>query len=268
MTNQVDLYKTQYGHDREQIYSEIREATYGQDLGQSSWITLEEALRFLEWLDLNPGSRVLEIACGAGGISCLIGEQFGAKVHGVDLSAEAVNAASARSDRQGLAGKVLFSVRDASQALDFPNESFDAVFCNDSINHLPGRERVLKEWWRILKPNGRALFTDPIIVTGFLSNDEIRTRSSIGFYIFTPKGENEHLLESTGFRIMLVEDVTGQVEQISKRWYETRQLRKEGLLKFEEPDQFDALQDFLTTVHKLAAEKRLSRFAYLVCKQT
>jgi ubiquinone/menaquinone biosynthesis C-methylase UbiE len=267
MIEEVDLYKTQYVHAREQIYEQIRAATYGHDLGQSSWITLEEAQRFLGWLNLSPASNVLEIACGAGGFSCLIHERFDAKVHGVDISPEAVHAAGIRCEGQGLTEKVTFSVRDASKSLDFPDESFDAVFCNDSINHLPARESVFQEWWRILKPNGKALFTDPIVVTGILSNEEIRVRSSIGYYLFTPKGENEHLLETTGFQIMMVEDVTGQVEQVSKLWYDARQLRKEWLLKFEELNQFEALQNFLDVVHVLATEKRLSRFAYLAYKQ-
>jgi hypothetical protein len=43
MIHKVDLYKTQYAYDREKIYLQIRESTYGRDLGQSSWITLEEA---------------------------------------------------------------------------------------------------------------------------------------------------------------------------------------------------------------------------------
>ena len=67
MAKEVDLYTTQYGHDKEQIYQQIRVATYGQDLGQSSWITLEEAKHFAVWLELSSGSNVLEVACGAGG---------------------------------------------------------------------------------------------------------------------------------------------------------------------------------------------------------
>ena len=68
-----------------------------------------------------------------GGISCLIHEQFGAKVHGVDISEEAVDVANARCDEQGFGEKVTFSVQDASKPLQFPDRDFDAVFCNDSI---------------------------------------------------------------------------------------------------------------------------------------
>ena len=266
MAKEVDLYTTQYGHDKEQIYHQIRVATYGQDLGQSSWITLEEAKRFAGWLELSKGSSVLEVACGAGGISCLICEQFGAEVHGVDISEEAVDAANARRDEQALGEKVTFSVQDASKPLQFPDEGFDAVFCNDSINHLPDRGQVLADWWRLLAPNGKMLFTDPILITGIISNEETRIRSSIGFYLFTPKDENERLLEAAGFRVLRVEDVTNQVEQTSMRWYEARQERQEKLLQFEEREQFDGLQKFLSVVHQLAAERRLSRYAYLAGK--
>jgi 2-polyprenyl-3-methyl-5-hydroxy-6-metoxy-1,4-benzoquinol methylase len=102
MSDKVDLYKTQYTYDRIQIYKQIRGATYGQDLGQSSWITLEEAKGFLGWLELGPSSKALEVACGVGGVSCLIASQFGTEVHGVGISEEAVNTAIARSLEQEL----------------------------------------------------------------------------------------------------------------------------------------------------------------------
>jgi hypothetical protein len=43
------------------------------------------------------------------------------------------------------------------------------------------------EWARLLKPNGRLLFTDPTVVTGPLTNAEIAVRSSAGFYLFVPQ---------------------------------------------------------------------------------
>lgn len=266
MQKEVDLYTTQYSNDREDLYRQIRETTYGQDLGQSSWITLDEAERFLNWLSLDPSSHLLEVACGVGGISCLIASNFGATVQGVDIHKEAIEAAVIRSLKQGLEDKVRFSVQDASKQLEFRGGSFDAIFCNDSINHLNDRKKVIEEWWRLLKPDGRVLFTDPILVTGILSNEEIRKRSSIGFYLFTPEGENERLLEAAGFRLLRLEDVTEQVELVVRQWHDVRRERRDQLLQFEDRDQFDGLQEFLSVVHTLAAERRLSRFVYLAEK--
>jgi SAM-dependent methyltransferase len=174
-----------------------------------------------------------------------------------------VPAARARAGVAGVQDRAEFHVADANDPLPFPDQSFDAVFCNDSINHLRDRRRVLAEWHRVLRPGGRCLYTDPIVVTGFLSNAEIAARSSIGFFLFTPAGANEELLQQVGFRLVLTADVTEATARISMRWHGARAARREQLLPLEGENGFEALQDFLTIVHTLASERRLSRFAYL-----
>ena len=67
MTKHLDLYDSHYGNIEAETYKEIRNETYGEDVGQTSWITLDEAEKFLSWLDVNPSSKVLEVACGSGG---------------------------------------------------------------------------------------------------------------------------------------------------------------------------------------------------------
>lgn len=110
------------------------------------------------------------------------------------------------------------------------------------------------------------MFTDPILVTGILSNEEIWRRSSIGFYLYTPEGENEHLLKAAGFHILKIVGVTCQVETVSKRRHTACQQRRDQLLRYEELEQYDALKDFLSMVFALATEIRLSRFAFLAQK--
>ena len=132
----VDLYDSHYGHLRAEAQRQVREETYGEDLGQASWITLDEYRTFLGWLDLDPKSRVLEIACGSGGISVRMAEDTGAEIVGVDVNEHAIAAATARTEGLPLPSAPQFRVADASQALPFPDGSFDAIFCNDAINHL------------------------------------------------------------------------------------------------------------------------------------
>jgi ubiquinone/menaquinone biosynthesis C-methylase UbiE len=182
---------------------------------------------------------------------------------GVDINAHGIEAANQRAERDGLSSLVSFQVVDASRRLPFPDESFDLVLCNDSINHLPDRSAVLQEWYRVLRPRGRVLFTDPIVVTGQLSNEEIRARSSIGFFLFTSVGCNERLLDQNGFAFHEVRDATDAVASVSSKWHAARATRRDQLVSMEGEENFEGLQRFLRAVHSLASGRRLSRYLYL-----
>lgn len=217
MTHEVDFYDGLYGHLATDPQVEVRRETYGEDLGEASWITASEARRWFNLLQLHRSQKVLEVGCGSGGVTCAMAHHTGAACVGVDINAHGIEAAKNRAERDDISALVSFQVVDAGGRLPLATESFDAVFCNDSINHLPGRAAVLQDWYRLLRPGGRALFTDPIVVTGQLSNEEIRARSSIGFFLFTPVGHNERLLEQAGFTIREVQDVTDAVVSVSQK---------------------------------------------------
>jgi hypothetical protein len=119
-----------------------------------------------------------------------------------------------------------------------------------------------------LRPGGRCLYTDPIVVTGCLSNAEIEARSSVGFFLFTPTGSNEAFLRAAGFRLALSADVTASVSRTAQRWCVSRSKHRDALGALEGQTKFDELQKFLTTAHTLAREKRLSRFAFMGEKPT
>ncbi len=103
--------------------------------------------------------------------------------------------------QRGLAERAEFRSTDATGPLPFSDASFDAITCIDAINHFPERPRVIAEWARLLKPGGRLLFTDPISVTGALTNAEIALRSSAGFYLFVPHGYDERVIAHCGLAI-------------------------------------------------------------------
>jgi SAM-dependent methyltransferase len=248
MAPDVDLYDTHYAHLAANVETEVRRETYDEDLGQSSWITLTEAREWFRLLRLDASSRVLEIGCGSGGITRRLVVETGASAVGVDINPHGIE------------------VVDAGARLPFDVASFDAIFCNDAINHLPGRAEMFVDWHRVLKPGGRLLFTDPIVITGPVTNEEIRVRSSIGFYLFLPAGCNERLLERAGFVVEQMRDVTDAEALVSGRWRDARARRRDALAAIEGQDNFDGLQRFLDSVCTLSRERRLSRFAYLAHK--
>jgi SAM-dependent methyltransferase len=260
------LYNDYYGHLDDEAPLAVRRETYDEDVGQSSWITLAEAREWFSLLELGEGKHVLEVACGSGGMTCRMAQDTGAAATGVDINDNGIEAAKAKARELGLSSRVEFQVVDAGRRLPFPDGSFDAVFCNDAINHLPGRVEVVDDWHRVLRPGGRLLFTDPVVVTGEVTDEELRLRSSIGFFLFTPVGYNERALARVGFTVRETRDVTDATATISRKWRDARAKRREALVRIEGEEAFEHLQRFLDAVHTLSSERRLSRFMYLATR--
>lgn len=262
MSTQVDLYNSTYGNFRERVLAEIRRDTYGEDIGQNSWITTDEYDRFYSWLDLSPGDHILEIASGSGGPALYLASKFKCHVTGLDINEEGIKTANQHALEANIPN-ARFQLGDVNQRLAFDDGTFDAVMCMDSMNHFRDRLGYLREWHRVLKPGKRALFTDLVVITGPVSNEELAARSSIGFFLFVPLEVTQRLIQEAGFRLVRCEDVTGNIERTSGRWHDSRQKHREDLVKIEGEERFEGLQTFLSTVHTLTSERRLSRFVFL-----
>ena len=267
-SNPVNLYDNVYADFASDAEFAVRHETYGEDLGQSSWLTAREWLEFADQLGIAQGTDVLEVGSGSGGPAVYLADKRGCRVTGVDVNAHGVRNAVALADARGLTDRVRFEAVDASRPLPFADESFDAIVSNDAMCHIANRAAVLRDWFRLLRPGGRALFTDAMVLTGPVSQEEIATRSSIGFYIFVPPGANEGMLRDAGFDVRAVQDVTSNAADVASRWHDARARHRDALVAREGATNFEGLQRFLKCVQALSVERRLSRFAYVAEKPT
>lgn len=105
----------------------------------------------LDAVELKPGQKVLDVACGTGYVASRARAR-GASARGVDFS-KAMLAQAAR-----LHTSIEFDHADA-EALPYSNNSFDAVVVNFGVHHFPFPDRALAEVHRVLRPNGRTAFT-------------------------------------------------------------------------------------------------------------
>jgi SAM-dependent methyltransferase len=257
----ADHYGAHYRDFATDVYAEVRRAAFGEDVGQNSWLTVDELERFASRLELRPAARLLDVASGSGGPSLHVARLTECRVVGVELYDEAVAEGTRLAQEAGLERQASFLQADASKTLPFEAGSFDAILCIDAINHLPDRPRVLGDWARLLRPGGRLLFTDPVVITGILDSEEIALRTSIGYFLFVPAGENERLLATAGLTVIDVEDTTGDLAEIARRRRDARAVRAKALREIEGDAAFEGRQRFFDIVATLAREHRLSRFA-------
>jgi SAM-dependent methyltransferase len=262
----VDLYNNAYGDFASDVEAAVRRETYGEDLGQTSWMTAQEWLAFADLLRITQSSDVLEVGSGSGGPAVYLALARGCRITGVDINEHGVRNAARVAEARGIADRTQFRALDASQPLPFAEGSFDAVVSNDAICHISRRLSALRDWYRVLRPGGRALFTDALVITGLVSQEELAVRSSIGFYLFVPPGENERLLRDAGFTLVQVDDVTENAAEVSRRRRDARARYRDALVAREGVANYEGLQRFLDCVHTLSIERRLSRYGYLAEK--
>jgi 2-polyprenyl-3-methyl-5-hydroxy-6-metoxy-1,4-benzoquinol methylase len=261
-------YNANYGHFQTDLYAEIRREAFGEDIGQNSWLTADEQDNFLRWLDLAPGKRLLDVACGAGGPLLRMIAATGCSAIGIDVHDQAVATAISLTTQRGLTALAEFRAVDATSPLPFPDGMFDAITCIDAINHFPDRRHVIAEWARLLKPGGRLLFTDPITVTGALTNAEVAVRSSAGFYLLVPHGYDERVLAQCGLKVVVCEDATANMAKVAEARLAARAAKSTRLREIEGDKSYDGQQEFLTVAARVAREGRLSRFVYVSQKST
>ena len=119
---------------------------------------------------INEGIGVLDIGCGAGVDTILAAMMTGpsGKAVGVDIVPEMLQRAEENLKMTDLKN-VIFK-KASGEKLPFEDNSFDVVISNSVINLIPDKLGTLKEAMRVLKPDGRLMIADQIMV-GQLKKD-------------------------------------------------------------------------------------------------
>ncbi|OLR90964.1 class I SAM-dependent methyltransferase [Actinokineospora bangkokensis] len=120
-----------------------------------SWWLLGTAVARLR---LFPGEVLLDLGCGRGGPGLWLARATNSSVVGVDHSAGAVRAATARAQSFGLAGRATF-VRGGFDDTGLGGASADGAISVDALPFAPDRAAALAEVFRVLKPGSRFVFT-------------------------------------------------------------------------------------------------------------
>lgn len=125
---------------------------------------IQDFALLLAHADCMPNSRILELGCGAGWATEWLA-RLGFKVTALDINDDMLHLgrermAACRRAFPETPMSAVFVTGDA-EALEFADESFDAVCCLNALHHIPDIPKALAEIHRVLKKGGRFLFFEP-----------------------------------------------------------------------------------------------------------
>jgi len=191
------------------------------DIKAASIKTME---RMVESLDgLGPDSTVVDLGAGYGGGARLLARRYGCRVHCVNISETQNERNRALNREQGLDDKV--KVRHGSfESVPYEDGTFDVVWSQDSFLHSGNREQVMRECWRVLKPGGHLIFTDPMEIEGadratlkpVYDRIHLENLGSIDFY--------RRVCKDIGFAEVEVLDLT---THLGRHYYQVREHLKD-----------------------------------------
>jgi SAM-dependent methyltransferase len=120
------------------------------DFGQVAKFIMPDAEQFMARLDLQPGAKVLDAACGTGNLAVLAALR-GCLTFGLDIASNLIGQARERARNESLA--IEYTEGDA-EAMPYPDASFDAVVSMYGVMFAPRPERIVSELRRVVKPGG------------------------------------------------------------------------------------------------------------------
>jgi len=180
-------------------------------LDQFHVMGLEATDRLARFAGIESGTNILDAGSGLGGPSRYLASTYGCRVVGVDLSPSFVAVAQLLAQRTGLNVLVSYQAGDLL-ALPFPDSGFDVVWTQHVVMNFPDRERVYREFRRMLRPGGKLAFFDVLATDASL---ELHfpvpwAENSETSFLFT-QDETSSVLVTAGFTISAWNDVTIEV---------------------------------------------------------
>jgi SAM-dependent methyltransferase len=134
----------------EHLKSRLKTTWMSGDYDRFSRFLEKDAELFFQRLGITPGTRLLDVGCGAGQLA-LIAARAGALVTGCDISTNWIEKARARAASEGL--EITFEEGDA-ESLPYENGQFDAVVSLIGAMFAPRPELVASELIRVCRPGG------------------------------------------------------------------------------------------------------------------
>jgi len=136
--------------EMETLKGKLRTSWMSGDFGVIARMIEKGGYEFVDALDIKPGMKVLDVACGTGN-TAIPEAKKGADVTGVDIASNLIEQARARAEAEGV--KAQFDVGDAEN-MPYKDAAFDAVVTMFGAMFAPRPDVTASEMKRVCKPGG------------------------------------------------------------------------------------------------------------------
>ena len=170
-------------------------------------------------VDIQPGDRVLDVACGTGAVARQAAKQVGpsGSVAGIDMLPDMLDQARASQTDPPIEWQ-----QGTADAIPFPDGSFTVVLCQHGMQFFPDKLAALKEMNRVLAPDGKlgVLVLQDISRTPALTaladslNNNLGPAPAAFVRMVGAMGDEDELrrlVEGAGFREIRLERVTENI---------------------------------------------------------
>lgn len=138
--------------------------------------------RLRETLNPASGERILEVGPGTGRYSLSVAQWLhpDGQLHIFDIQQRMLDHTVQRARNQGITN--ISTTRGDAEDLPYPDDSFDAVYLVGTLGEIPNQDQALREFHRVLQPNGRLVVGEALPDPDMVRFGTLRHRSeSSGF---------------------------------------------------------------------------------------
>lgn len=176
---------------------------------------IDEIVKNIDVKNLN----ILDIGCGCGGAALhLINPHNASFVTGIDVEPLVIQRAKELASKRGLSDKTKFELVSPGP-IDFEDESIDLVFSKETFLHIPDKEKLFENIFRMLKPNGIIAAGDWMRVDDNPPSPQMKAyieAEGLDMYMCSLE-RYESILKNTGFKDIQIRDRNNWYLEKSKK---------------------------------------------------
>ena len=211
---------------------------------------------FIEKLEINEKTKILDVGSGMGGPARYIANKTGAEITAIELQSDQNNLAKDLTKKCGLSNKVNHICGDILD-YDFKNQTFDAVVSWLTLYHIANHEILLKKLFDLLNPNG-FFYTEDITSRINLSDADRKEIKKEIYGIHLPYFDKYiSNLEQNGFKLIFGEDMSSSWTDFTKERIKKYNSEKERNIKVHGKEVYESLNSFYNFVGQYFSNGKL-----------